>query len=457
MLQDKKTLKKALEEHDEKVYPFHMPGHKRQVEWFQNPYKYDITEIDGFDNLYEAEGLLSDIQQKARRLYGSNATYLLVNGSTVGNLVAIFAATKQGDTIIIGRACHKSVYNAVQLRQLKVGYVTPDISSIGFSLRTPLAEYERAIKHFPEAKAIVITSPTYEGIIEDVPKIAKLAHENNMLLIVDAAHGAHLGLDIAKGADIVIMSLHKTLPALTQTALLHLCKENQALRIKVKQYLEMFQTSSPSYLLMASIEKCIDFTNNELDRFEEYASRLREFYKKCEELNKIRVRMYLHQDPSKIIIDCSGTDITGKQLKKKLREQFNIEIEMASFLYGLAMTSVMDKQEAFDRLFEAIEEIDKHVKITDERNAVGLERIFFTNQKRMEMHEALNQLEGAKEVPIDKASGHTAASTVAIYPPAIPLFVPGELITQEKTAFLKEALEIGLNVTGLFKNKVKVI
>ncbi len=448
-------LEARLKLHNEKdVYPFHMPGHKRQVDWLENPYNYDITEIEGFDNLYEASDVLAQIQQKAAALYGSEGAYLLVNGSTVGNLVAIFAATNQEDSIIIGRTCHKSVYHAAQLRQLRVAFTVPQVSRIGFVQQTSLAEYERAIQQNPDARAIVITSPTYEGILEDVSAIAQLAHLHGMRLIVDAAHGAHLGLD-ARDADLVIMSLHKTLPALTQTGLLHVCEADADLNNRVKQYLEMFQTSSPSYLLMTSIEKCLNFVDENGHQFEEYATRLANFYEGCQQLEKLRVEMYPYQDPSKIIIDASHTNITGTKLKQLLREKFNIELEMASFLYCLGMTSVMDGQEAFDRLLGALLEIDSALIACEEPNKVCFDKFFSAGQKVLEMHEV--ELEEHSWASIKEAAEKFAAGMVSIYPPAVPLLVPGEVITSEKIDIIKEAQKIGLIITGMRENQIQVV
>ncbi len=471
------TLEEKLQGHHEAdVYPFHMPGHKRQVSWLCEPYCYDITEIDGFDNLYEAKGILGQLQAKAAQLYGSSAAHVLVNGSTVGNLAAIFATTNPGDSIIISRHCHKSVYNACLLRQLRVSYVLPQLSDIGLIEATPLSEYERAIVENPTAKSIVVTSPTYEGIFEDLTAIAALAHKYGMYLIVDSAHGAHLGFTpstrelapVKSGADLVVMSLHKTLPALTQTALLHVCCGAEKLEEKVARYIEMFQTSSPSYLLMASVEKCLNFLENGQAEFEAYERRLEEFYQRAEGLKNIRLTISPtnHRDLGKLIIDTTGLEkVTGRQLKTILREQFNLELEMASFGYALAMTSVMDTEEGFERLLAALKCVDEEyapredVKNADAASAnasgtdanpnlpVNLSSLYHTPLKSMDPYEA--SLAQHTKLRLADAQDKVCAVIVSIYPPAIPLVVPGEVFTEEKVKVIEEALRFGLDVTGV--------
>ena len=211
------------------VYPFHMPGHKRKKILFPDPYEMDITEIDGFDNLHHAEGILKEAQERAAALYGSKRCFYLVNGSTCGLLAAISAAAGRGDKVIVARNCHKAVYHALYLKELQAEYIYPAITNHGIQGQITVEQVRKTLRENPDASAVILTSPTYEGIVSDVKKIAEVCHEQNIPLIVDEAHGAHLGFSggfpenaVRLGADAVIMSLHKTLPSFTQTALLHL-------------------------------------------------------------------------------------------------------------------------------------------------------------------------------------------------------------------------------------------
>ena len=277
------------------IYPFHMPGHKRQKTVDFNPYKIDITEIEGFDNLHHAEGVLLEAQKKAEKLYGSEESHFLINGSTAGILSAVSACAKK--TVLIARNCHKAVYHAALIRNLDVYYVYPEIQE-EFMLNGGInpADVERSLEEHPEIEAVVITSPTYDGIVSDVKRIAEIAHAHGKPLIVDEAHGAHFGFSkyfpensVHLGADIVIHSLHKTLPSYTQTALIHI---NGKLvdRQKVRMFLQMYQTSSPSYILMAGIDECIRYVEEQgTDAFDKFAERLDRIYKRAKEFRSIHL------------------------------------------------------------------------------------------------------------------------------------------------------------------------
>ena len=291
---------------DSDYYAFHMPGHKRNLDLMDgtSPYRIDITEIDGFDDLHHAEGILKEAQERAAEVYHADETHFLVNGSTVGILSAILGTTEKGDSILVARNCHKSVYHAIYLNELDPVYLYPKFDTEqGLSTEIDAADVQKALEEHPKIRAVMIVSPTYDGVVSDIEKIAEIVHEAGCLLIVDEAHGAHFGFDPyfpesanMYGADLVINSLHKTLPALTQTALLHV-NGDMVKRRKVKQYLDMLQTSSPSYILMASIDACIHLLEEtQLQKcsiFKEYAAHidtLREELKKLKYLKIIRMQ-----------------------------------------------------------------------------------------------------------------------------------------------------------------------
>ncbi|MEE1516291.1 MAG: aminotransferase class V-fold PLP-dependent enzyme, partial [Lachnospiraceae bacterium] len=233
---------------DGDVYPFHMPGHKRNMPLFKSAYDYDITEIEGFDNLHHARGILRESMDMAAGFYGTKKTYYLVNGSTCGLLSAISAVVEYGDKIIIARNCHKAVYNAVYMNNLKASYIYPKpVENTSILGGIHPKDVEKALEENPDAKAVVITSPTYEGVVSYVQAIAKVVHEKGIPLIADEAHGAHFSMSgyfpksaLECGADIVIQSVHKTLPSLTQTALLHICSD-MVDESKVERYLSIYQ------------------------------------------------------------------------------------------------------------------------------------------------------------------------------------------------------------------------
>ena len=246
-------------------YPCHMPGHKRNMAEFPMAeyYGIDITEIDGFDNLHHPEGVINDIMERAARLFGAE-TYLLVNGSTGGILSAVSAVLRREDTLLMARNCHKSAYHAAYLRACKVRYVYPAcLEHYGICGAVSAEDVERRLRRYPEIRAVFVTSPTYDGVVSDVKGIVRQAHARGIPVIVDEAHGAHFALDarfpesaVDLGADLVIHSIHKTLPALTQTALLHV-QGDLVDRDRLCRFLGMYQTSSPSYILLAAIEQCL--------------------------------------------------------------------------------------------------------------------------------------------------------------------------------------------------------
>ena len=237
------------------LYAFHMPGHKRNPEFdsMNGLFARDLTEVDGADDLHCPQGIIKDAQERAAKLYDADEAYFLVNGSTAGLLTAISASAPAGTKVIVARNCHKAVYNAVFLRDLCPVYVCPAFDeAFGINGSVFPDEIEKAIAANPDAKAVILTSPTYDGVVSDIKTIAEIVHKNNMILIVDAAHGAHHGFHPAfpdsavhLGADAVVVSLHKTLPSPTGTAML-LLKGDRVSRSRVRRFLDVYETSSPS-------------------------------------------------------------------------------------------------------------------------------------------------------------------------------------------------------------------
>ena len=371
-------LDKELEKYSkEDIVPFHMPGHKRVSIAHFDPYSIDITEIPGFDDLHDARGVLASLQDEYARLYGASHAFLSVNGSTLGNLAAIFAATERGDEIIAGSNCHRSVAHAAELRGLKVHYIDPVEAALcenapdreEFCDHIPgeitVDQVRESIKLHPEARLLVITSPTYEGIVSDIDEIVRIAHDSGVPVHLDGAHGAHHGLGglwprsiISSNADTAVLSLHKTLPAFTGSSVLLLSHDSGISKEKLDHYIDCFETSSPSYILMYGMAACLDYLQKGGSRlFDDYAKRLKVFYDDVEDLKKIRVRRFSGQDISKIVISGCG-NISGEMLSEKLRMDHGVETERTGETYCLALSSVMDERESFKRLSDALITID---------------------------------------------------------------------------------------------------
>lgn len=350
-------------------YPFHMPGHKRMFGPWEmgNPYRMDITEIDGFDNLHDAEGIILEEEQWAARQYGALESLFSVNGSTACLLSAVSAAVPRGGKILMGRNCHKAVYNAVYLRGLEAVYLHPPVDKYQVSLGIRPEEVEQALSEDDKIEAVLIVSPTYEGLVSDVASIAEIAHRYGKPLIVDEAHGAHFGMHayfpqsaVGLGADVVIQSLHKTLPSMTQTAILHRCSDRIPSRL-LHRFMRIYQSSSPSYILMGSITSCLhNVWENRETIFDAYVKRLEKYRGRLKKLNHFTLLDYEGADRSKLVFlpEKEKIPMTGNELYHILLEKYHLQLEMALPNLALAMTSVGDSEEGFERLCRAMEEID---------------------------------------------------------------------------------------------------
>ncbi len=469
-----KRLFEKLQENAEKdIYPYHMPGHKRRS-WGMLPealYKIDITEIDGFDNLHQPEGILLELQKRAALLYGAEESFYLVNGSTCGILSAVSAAIPAGGRILMARNCHQSAYHAAYLRNLEITYLYPHYMAEYdiFDAVTP-RQIREALEQEPDIEAVLIVSPTYEGRISDIGEIAHIVHEKGIPLIVDEAHGAHLGLapgfplnSCQLGADLVIHSVHKTLPALTQAALLH---ANGALvnRGLLRRFLHIYQSSSPSYLLMASMDNALEYIEqNGGEAFRKFKGLYESMMK---ELSKCRYLKFLPEDPAvqdvgKLLISVKNTKITGKQLYDILLQRYRLQMEMASETFVLAMFTMNDGEEAYRRMSEALLEIDSGMMGTQKSSVYKHEQENAVEQK-LSLWECIGRKERQDMIPLAKAwdmektqealedsAGRYAGEFVRRYPPGIPLLVPGERITEEICAGIQKDIEEGLTVQGI--------
>ena len=461
--------------------------------------KMDITEITDYDNLHEPEGIIRESMDLIKDIFHSKESWYLVGGSTLGILVSISSVCSQGDKILIGRNCHKAVYNCIRLLQLEAVYCYADISSqYDVCVDMKAESVEAKLKENPDIKAVVITSPTYEGVVSDIAAIKEVLRPHGIPLIVDEAHGAHLIFHeyfpksaTECGADLVIQSTHKTLPSFTQTAVLHLCSD-QIKKEQVEEMLDIYETSSPSYLLMASAEYGIMYMQEKKDKLTQYVDNLKIFRRKCEQLKKIellsqeKLGCYAY-DNGKLVFSVKNAGINGKELFRLLYEKYHIELEMENLTYGIAMTSICDKKEHFDRLWKAISEIDKmcenRQKLNNIQNNIKIEdcnkdksEVEFCNKEeiykkhKIEIEEKEQSVYPPKileswqcrrkemeTVELSKAIERVSGKYVMIYPPGVPILVPGEKILKETVENICQYLYNGYNVLGLSKEKIIVL
>ena len=460
--------------------PFHMPGHKRNMgKWgFADPFSFDITEIDGFDNLHHAEGILKAAQERAARVYGARRTFFLINGSSAGILAAVSACVSKGGKLLMARNCHKAVYHAASLLDLETVYVYPEQERrYGLNGGISPERVERLLEEHPGVQAVILTSPTYDGVVSDIRTIAQTVHKRGIFLIVDEAHGAHLAFSpyfpdsaLELGADVVIQSVHKTLPSLTQTALLHISrqvpeKRAQFLEDRLSRYLGVYQTSSPSYVLMASIDQCMAWLSTEgAQAFAAYVDNLTEFRKKMGKLSRLHLvgeevvgtAGIYGLDLSKLIFSGKDAGVGGEALSQQFRQQFGIELEMAAGSYALALSSVMDSRENFARLARAAETIDAQMEETGQRPKAGQwslnkEASYTDALLHLPQIMRLSAAEDApwEELPLPETTWRISAEWIYLYPPGIPLAAPGERIVPELLAQLERYRRQGMSLEGM--------
>lgn len=457
----KSTLDFLLQHADLDPVSFHMPGHKGSHlyrscgygNFLENFMDCDITEIPGADNLFQTEGILQATRERYARLYDVDYSYMLINGTSGGIIAAILASVEPGGTLIMARNCHKSVFNALGLGGIQPAYIYPElIQEYGISGEVTPEEVERAIKENPDAGAIILPSPNYYGICSDIRSIAEVAHKHGKILIVDQAHGAHLkwlgGPECAEeaGADIVINSIHKTLASFTQSAVLNL---NSQLvdRYVLEDKLQAIQSTSPSYLLMTSLEinaRLLEENNGSL--IDDWNRNLDFAYSELAEVPGIRVVSGLDNlDRSKINLDTTAWGITASRLEELLMEKA-IFSELTTGNILMLMTGIGNRRSDFERLVTALKEIYESPDVTP-----GAAADFNNgNAGRLPGRKELYPVPVKKKrVKLEDAAGCICASSIIPYPPGIPLICPGEKMDAEDLAYVAKLREAGEKVIGV--------
>lgn len=436
--------------------PMHMPGAKRNTQLLQmeDPYSIDITEIDGFDNMHHPEDIIKNGFHRCAKLFGAEESLYLVNGSSAGIMAAICGATQKKDKVIVARNSHKSVYHALYLNELNPVYIYPElVNNAGIYGAVSADDVENLIKANEDATAVIITSPTYEGIVSDIKRIAEVAHQHNMVLIVDEAHGAHFNFSsyfpesaVKCGADAVIQSIHKTLPSFTQTALLHL-NGNMIDRNRVKMYWDMYQTTSPSYILMSGIDQCMTLLENQGPQlFKEYELRLNKLRNQLTSLKHFHLMDV--DDPSKIVLLVSN----AKRLYDILIEKYKIQLEMTSVSYVIAMTSIADTDHYYERFLSALQELDE---IWEDESQEYFSCSIGNAQVVCNSFDAINA-DAKGFYGLDQCLGKVSAGSICFYPPGIPLLHPGERITQQVIDIIRQGVESNLEILGLHYNREEI-
>lgn len=455
---------------------FHMPGHKGKDnilgEMSKNLNFYDITETLGTDNLHYPTGFLKDAMTYISKVYGSKKSYMVVNGTSCGIISAIMACTNPGDKILVQRDCHKSVYNACILGDLKLFYLYPEFNKkYGLNFSISLDKLDQMLTDNQDIKMVVLTYPTFYGICFDVKKAVEIVHKHGKILMIDEAHGSHLHFckellppsAESSGADIVTQSTHKTMPCLTQGSILHIFSDRVNVN-NIDTMLRMLQTTSPSYILMASIENAVHWMDEHGE--ERLKRNIEVFKRRTLELRNLGINVLEDDfliseglydfDATRAVISMSELGITGTELQDILRYKYKIQMEFADLQYTVGYVTATDEPEDIDRLFDAVKEIYiEESKSKEKREIIQIEA-FPQLQHERKMRKAFyaeNTL-----LNMDDAIGKTAAEFIIPYPPGIPLVCPGEIIVQDTIDYVKVMLENGINVNGVNKNnQVRVV
>lgn len=475
---DKIPIVSGLKSYKEKnMAVFHMPGHKQnkglieELEYIrENLYDFDITEIEGSDNLHSPEGIIKEGMELLAKSMKSKKSYYLVNGSTCGVYSMMLGLFNRGDKVIIQRNCHKSVYSALELGDLTAEYIYPKvIDNFGILSGIDYNDLKKIVEKNNDAKGLVITSPSYFGTCSDIEKISKLCKKNDILLLVDEAHGAHFSFSkmlpssaISLGADVSVTSFHKTLPSLTQTAVLNVSKNLSDKQIaKIEEKMKIFQTTSPSYLFLASMDMARYIMDKDGERLiGNLVNMINDLKESLKDIKQIR---FLEEndineeriDSTRIVIN---TPVDGEKLSDILREKYQIQIEMSYSNNIVLIGSPLDSKEVYDRLKVALREIFSSFKDNDTTankkiKLYNIPPIVKLTQREIDFEETI-------DINLEASEGTICAETIVPYPPGVPIILPGEEISRELIDFIikNNILEKNLiRSSNLSSGKIRVI
>lgn len=445
------------------ILRLHMPGHAGGRGLFPRAgdlAQIDLTEVPGVDDLHLPQDVILESRESLARCFGAEESFILVNGASSGIHALMLATVSDGATVLLPRNAHRSFYGALVLSGAEPEYIPCEINpSLGMAAAVRSDRITELLDLNPEARAVFVTSPSYFGTCSEIAKIAALVHEREIPLMVDEAHGAHFPFHPAypetalhQGADAVVNGLHKTLPVFTQGAVLHIGKHFPALD-SLRAAWSLLTTTSPSYLIMASIEWAVSFMSREgtayleqaLDLSMEYQQKLKQIPGiSCMNEDFMRQEGVQDIDPLKITLAIPEWNISGLELDEILRSRYGIQVEMAEENFILAMFSLLHKREDWERFYQAIKELAALYYQPGKKRRVaqqpGLPR------KIMSPRQAF--FAKRKTVLLREARGKIAGEMIAAYPPGIPCVLPGELIDAEIIDYLEYIRESGLRIQG---------
>ncbi|MDF2504118.1 aminotransferase class I/II-fold pyridoxal phosphate-dependent enzyme [Clostridium sp.] len=477
--QNETPLFNALMEYvDRDTIPFHVPGHKKgqgvdeEFKKFigENPFKIDVTVFKLVDSLHHPTGPIKKAQQLAADAYGSKAAFISVHGTSGAIEAMVMSVVSNNDKILIPRNVHKSVTGGIILSGATPVYMQPELDKeVGIAHGVSPETVEETLKENPDAKAVLIINPTYYGVATDIKKIAKIVHSYDIPLIVDEAHGPHLGFNdklpisaINAGADMCAQSTHKIIGALTQCSLLHVCSDRIDMH-RVQQILNIMQTTSPSYILMASLDcarrqialhgkELLDYAIDLCTYARDEINKIPGFY--CFGKEILQNNGIFAFDPTKVTITCRDLGITGYDLDMILSDQYHIQMELSDLYNVLIVGSFGDTKKNMDRLIEVLKEISKKYYGKGEKKSDFIDIPPIPDQILIP-REAFNSTK--VPVSINDSIGMVSGEFLMAYPPGIPVLCPGEIITKEIVDYVRRLKATGLYVQGTEDPDVEII
>ncbi|MBA2877821.1 aminotransferase class I/II-fold pyridoxal phosphate-dependent enzyme [Anoxybacillus ayderensis] len=449
---------------------FHIPGHKKgagmdeQFRSFigENALAMDLINIGPLDDLHQPKGMIKRAQQLAAEAFGADYTFFSVQGTSGAIMTMVMSVAGPGDKIIVPRNVHKSVMAAIVFSGATPIFVHPEIDKeLGISHGITPEAVEAALKQHPDAKGVLVINPTYFGIAGDLKRIVDIAHAYNVPVLVDEAHGVHIHFHedlplsaMQAGADMSATSVHKLGGSMTQSSILNV-KEGLVSPKRVQAILSMLTTTSTSYLLLASLDVARKRLATEGHELAEQAIRLANETRKqindidylyCVGKEIIGTKATFDYDPTKLIISVKELGLTGYEVEKWLREHYNIEVELSDLYNILCIITPGDTERETGVLVEALRRLSNEFRHQAE---VGKKpKVLLPDIPVLALTPRDAFYSETEVVPFDESAGRIIAEFVMVYPPGIPIFIPGEIITEENLNYIRKNIEVGLPVQG---------
>ncbi|KMJ58478.1 arginine decarboxylase [Bacillus sp. LL01] len=459
---------------------FHIPGHKKGAgidpefrEFIgDNALSIDLINIGPLDDLHQPKGMIKDAQDLAAKAFGADHTFFSVQGTSGAIMTMVMAVCGPGEKIIVPRNVHKSVMSAIVFSGAVPIFIHPEVDKeLGISHGITTDSVERALKQHPDAKGVLVINPTYFGISADLSQIVEIAHSFNVPVLVDEAHGVHIHFHeelplsaMQAGADMAATSVHKLGGSMTQSSILNV-REGLVNVNRIQSILSMLTTTSTSYLLLASldvarkrlateghmlIEKTIDLANKTRNAINEIE------YLHCIGPEILGRKATFDYDPTKLIISVKKLNLTGYDVEKWLRKKYNIEVELSDLYNILCIITPGDSDVETGILLDALKELSEEFlhQAGDPEKEV---KVLLPDIPVLAIAPRDAFYSETEIVPFEESAGRIIAEFIMVYPPGIPIFTPGEIITEENLAYITKTLEVGLPVQGPEDHELKTL